>query len=961
MSVALILACAGTSEAESTVVAYAKSVLATRAASLKRSVRLIRLDSYARDVPSALNAKHGALGKEGFVIYAAYKGPIWVGADSDVGLLYGCQELADRQRDGTSNAGSLNIAQVPAMPMRAVNFTVSSDGWGSWRNQTPITRKTVPWFYDMDQWRRNLDRLAANRFNAIVWWSSHPFPQFMSFEKYPEVQDISPEDLRDNIETMHQITAECAKRGIWFIVFFYNIHYSPSFAKAHNLPSAGADTPLTREYTSYWISEWVRRYPNVGLMTAAAEAISTEPEAWVSEVVIPGIKAGLSPGQAQPPFILRAYGLDINRFKAKIAPEYDNLYTMWKWNNETLAMDRPDPSHAEWIQASRFHGVNVHTVQNLKPYRWSPPQFIQRMMRNTLGAGAKWLHLYSMWYEWPWSPDKVSPPLEQTWRDWMYYEAFGRYSWQPDRAIASEDAHWATRIAERYGISVKDGDAVREALEESGQINPMLSSVLFLGGSVDPRRTWEPAAGPAKGKETQGWGVDYHIYCFGATLDQLCQCPGLMSVPPAGGISVGDRPWPGAPLSPSRQVEAELAARSSGVLTASQAADRIERWGVKADALVSGIAPASNREEFARLRSDLRQRRLMASFYAAKMRAAVDLKRWVYRLAGYGRDDRFLQESVIANTRASLEIYRKLAAESEKSYVGGTDFPRVTPVANIRTWSQVIPTYEKELGDLPAQFDAARARLKPANLARFCAPVDVMFRSRFDGTIQRYVEMLPEGFDAATCHDLMIVLHGQDSDRWQYVRDARGECRGARDVAARRSMIFVSPDYRAVASWMNAAAETDLAQIVSELRMRYSIHRVILVGASMGGSSVLTFAALHPNMVGGVVSENGVADHMAFPNLQDRISAAFGGSKEQVLQEYEKRSACRHTESFTMPVAITASGRDDVVPPQSVLGFAKALQDQGRRVKLIYRPEEGHSTSYEDTVAAIEFVAGWPD
>jgi hypothetical protein len=98
----------------------------------------------------------------------------------------------------------------------------------------------------------------------------------------------------------------------------------------------------------------------------------------------------------------------------------------------------------------------------------------------------------------------------------------------------------------------------------------------------------------------------------------------------------------------------------------------------------------------------------MADFYAAKMRAAIDLKRWVFHLAKEKRDGRFLEDRVLRNVRKSLDAYKELAKESECAYVGGTDFPRLTPIPDVRTWSQVLPTYEKELADLPAQFDKAR-------------------------------------------------------------------------------------------------------------------------------------------------------------------------------------------------------------------------------------------------------------
>ncbi|HNQ90959.1 MAG TPA: hypothetical protein PKM73_20280 [Verrucomicrobiota bacterium] len=89
-------------------------------------------------------------------------------------------------------------------------------------------------------------------------------------------------------------------------------------------------------------------------------------------------------------------------------------------------------------------------------------------------------------------------------------------------------------------------------------------------------------------------------------------------------------------------------------------------------------------------------------------------------------------------------------------------------------------------------------------------PVDIEFTARIDGTPQRYVLMLPVAFNAATPVDVVVALHGHGSDRWQFIRDPRGECSGMRDAAARYGMIFVSPDYRAKTSWMGPKAEADV-------------------------------------------------------------------------------------------------------------------------------------------------------
>lgn len=235
-------------------------------------------------------------------------------------------------------------------------------------------------------------------------------------------------------------------------------------------------------------------------------------------------------------------------------------------------------------------------------------------------------------------------------------------------------------------------------------------------------------------------------------------------------------------------------------------------------------------------------------------------------------------------------------------------------------------------------------------------PVDVVFVAESDQTEQRYVQMLPASFQASDTHDVLITLHGHGSDRWQFVRDLRDECRAARDVAVKHRMIYVSPDYRAKTSWMGPKAEADLVQIIHDLRKRHRIGRVFVTGGSMGGTAALTFAAIHADLVSGVASMNGTANLLEYANFQDAIAASFGGTKTAIPDEYKKRSAEYWPERFTMPVGITTGGQDKLVPPHSVERLAGVLKQLNRPVLLIRRESTGHETNYEDSVAILEFV-----
>lgn len=236
-------------------------------------------------------------------------------------------------------------------------------------------------------------------------------------------------------------------------------------------------------------------------------------------------------------------------------------------------------------------------------------------------------------------------------------------------------------------------------------------------------------------------------------------------------------------------------------------------------------------------------------------------------------------------------------------------------------------------------------------------PKDIEFKANVDGSIQRYVLIEPAGFESSKPVHLMIALHGHGSDRWQFVRDERDECRTAREAAAARGMLYVSPDYRAKTSWMGPKAEADLIQILAELKSRYRVDKVIICGGSMGGTAALTFAAMHPDSIDGVVSFNGTANLLEFDRFQDAISESFGGSKQEIPDEYRKRSAEFHFERLTMPIATTTGGQDTIVPPDSVRRLMSRLKSSNPKTLEIHRPEGGHSTNEADARAALDFVS----
>ena len=234
---------------------------------------------------------------------------------------------------------------------------------------------------------------------------------------------------------------------------------------------------------------------------------------------------------------------------------------------------------------------------------------------------------------------------------------------------------------------------------------------------------------------------------------------------------------------------------------------------------------------------------------------------------------------------------------------------------------------------------------------------DKEFTASYDGTTQRYIEILPEGFDPEERVDLIVWLHGHGSDRHQVLADG-GECPAPRMAAQKRGAIVISPDYRAKKSWMGPAAEQDTLQLLALIKQRYNIGRTILVGGSMGGSSVLTFTALHPELVDAAVAYNPTANHLEYETFHEAIALSFGGTKQEIPLEYKNRSAEYFPERFTMPLAVTVSGDDTIVPPESAMRLVGIVEKLQPNTWMNFDPEGGHATRLETALEALDFVCG---
>ena len=647
--------------------------------------------------------------KEAFLLRRIGNTIIVAGYDPS-GVLYGAMELTDRVRAAHALPAELDYEDHPQLKLRgtALGLQRPEITYEGAEYDYRYTQDEFPWFYDKAAWTKFLDLLATQRYNTLYLWNGHPFTSLLKLPKYPEAQELPTAQLEKNIAMFRWLTAEADKRGIWVLQGFYNIHLSHTFARAHGVPfHLSAPTPLATEYTRYCISEFIREYPNVGIFMTLGEAMGPHYGAqWATQAIVPGVKDGLAELEKQvghpvsePPIVIRAHATDIQDVMRAVKPLYSNFDTMWKWNGESLTWTNirgpVKERFQELVAGSNTTIVNIHLLSNLEPFRWGDPDFVRQTVLNFQRIGIGGLHLYPLRYwEWPYTADNTTPRLMQTDRDWIWFQSWSRYAWNPNRDPDKEKAYWAQQFADRFG-TLDAGKHLLAAYELSGICAPKLL----------------PRIGITEGNR--------EVFSLGMTMPQLIDAKRFN---PAETLWTGDAP-DGERLDEyvANEVNHKPHHGETPLGVAAEVAASSAKAVAEAEAAAPGIS-ADARPEYERVVNDMRAIAALMAYYNHKTQAAELVMRF-----GYDHDKVDLEkaEPLLA---ASVEDFKRLTELTEKTYIGAAGMvtsQRQIPVRggpDTNHWRDLLPVYQKELATFqqrlktldsaePVSAEAAVARL----------------------------------------------------------------------------------------------------------------------------------------------------------------------------------------------------------------------------------------------------------
>ena len=698
-SIAIVLASCGST---TTKVTSEKSVPQTQyAASLVDKYVPSMQKGYKINISVADGSAN--LPQEGFTITRKGKKINITGNDAS-GAIYGTNRLLEYfNQFGTLETPEI-IVDAPEMKIRGACVGLQKTVYlpGHKVYEYPYTPENFPWFYDKELWIKYLDMLAADNMNAVFLWNGHPFASLVKLEDYPFAVEVDDATMEKNQEMFTFLTTEAQKRGIRIIQMFYNIILSKPFADHYGIVTQDRNrpiTPLISDYTRKSIAAFIEKYPNVGFLICLGEAMATieDDVEWMTKTIIPGIKDGLkaSGRTDEPPIILRSHDTDGPLVLKESLPLYKNIYTMTKYNGESLTTYEPGgpwgETQKQLSSVAPIHISNVHILANLEPFRWSSPAFTQKAVQAMHRVhGANGLHLYpqASYWDWPYTADKLPGGQRQLQidRDWMWYAAWGRYSWNCHRG--EDKAYWEKRLADYYGTDTLTAKRIIEAYDEYGEIAPKL--LRRFGITEGNRQTLLLGM-----KMSQL--VNPYKYTVYEEFYQSCGPKGEKL------IEYVEKEWK------HEKHEGELPL---------DIVDQCVAHGDKAVAAISGLEGkiTKNKDEFKRLVNDVNCYKDFAYSFKYKVLAAQQALNYKW-----SKDVNYLNKAVPLLEKSN-EYYMQLVNKTKDTYLYANSMQtsqRRIPVGGddgkFKTWEEMVPVYEDELNSLKANIKMLTSPQKEDN------------------------------------------------------------------------------------------------------------------------------------------------------------------------------------------------------------------------------------------------------
>lgn len=211
-----------------------------------------------------------------------------------------------------------------------------------------------------------------------------------------------------------------------------------------------------------------------------------------------------------------------------------------------------------------------------------------------------------------------------------------------------------------------------------------------------------------------------------------------------------------------------------------------------------------------------------------------------------------------------------------------------------------------------------------------------------------YLLYHPVRNSAAGPTSLLIFLHGAGGSLKSY-NYSREPYQKLRQELSRRGFYVVVPELGKL-HFMNQAARQALDGVTAEVLKAQHIPQdhVHIMGTSMGGGSSLAYTLHRPDLIRSVCAVMPMTDFAEWikenPRYSKPVSAAYGGSPDQVPDAYRVNSAIQNVDTFQkIPVMLIHGLKDRTVLPSHSQKLAELLREKQFQCELIILDDLAHS------------------
>ena len=167
-------------------------------------------------------------------------------------------------------------------------------------------------------------------------------------------------------------------------------------------------------------------------------------------------------------------------------------------------------------------------------------------------------------------------------------------------------------------------------------------------------------------------------------------------------------------------------------------------------------------------------------------------------------------------------------------------------------------------------------------------------------------------------------------------------------------------------SWMGPAATADLHWLLAIVRAEFGATHFDFVGGSMGGTSNLIYAGLHPADAASVVAlcpATNLATYVPWcrqnsapliTEIADAIETAYGGSPATQSAVFTTHSTLTNSTQLTMPVYLSHGEADTLIPVSQSRQLASVLAGAP-----VFRYEEIPGGDHDAPLAAAARALDW--